>query len=83
MKCTLATEPLTDDPERAELLMELVIASFPREQLPTANLQEVAEHYVRHAFPDAGPDRRANLIASIEEANEIRQSLYSGRTRAA
>lgn len=83
MNSSPATDLLVDDPERAEALMEQVIASFPRDLLPKATLHEVAEHYVRHAFPDAGPDRRANLIACIEEANEIRQGLYSGRTRAA
>jgi hypothetical protein len=57
--------------------MENVIASFPRERLPEATLSEVADSYVRMHFPDAEPARKASLVACIEEANEVRQSLYS------
>jgi hypothetical protein len=72
---------LAEDPERAEALMEKVIAAFPKEYLPEASLTDVADHYVSQQFPDADPERHANLIACIKEANEIRQSLYFRKRR--
>jgi len=72
-----AADLIVEDPARAEALMEHVIATFPRGRLPEASLSEVADSYVRTHFPDAEPARKANLVACIEEANEIRQSLYS------
>ena len=77
MTNALIADWLPDDPASAEALMESVIASFPRERLPEASLLEVADSYVRMHFPDAEPARKANLVACIEEANEVRQSLYS------
>lgn len=81
MNDVLAPGFLADDPERAEALMEKVIAAFPREYLPDASLADVADHFVWQHFPDADPERHAELIACIEEANEIRQSLYFGKKR--
>lgn len=57
--------------------MEHVIATFPRDRLPAATLDEVASHYVRKHFPDAELERRVELVARIEKANVVRQSLYS------
>ncbi|MCV0423974.1 MAG: hypothetical protein K5905_00740 [Roseibium sp.] len=77
MTNTLTADCRADDPARAEALMEHVIATFPRERLLTATLDEVASHYVRKHFPDAEPACKANLVACIEEAIEVGQSLYS------